>query len=132
MSFTITQIIELRTPQYKDDPRLNDLITLAKGQTGSEFGDCYNNAVALRVMHWLTKETLNNGSSGNSGTGQAGRILSEKEGKLAVTYSKSSNTGYEDLQSTQYGCELIELMNGCLFLPRNRFVPDGTPYVSPY
>ena len=130
MGLSINKIIELRTPQFTTDPRLSDLITLAKEITGSEFGDCYNQAVALRVMHWLTLESINGGDSTNSGSGSAGRITSEKEGKLALRRSKSNDTNYDDLSSTQYGTELIALIKGCILSARNRLIPNGITTTS--
>jgi len=132
MSLSIKKIIELRMPELvtTPDPRLNDFITLAKGMTGQEFGDCYNQAVALRVLHWLAKEKQSGGSSSGSGSGNAGRVLTEKEDKLMVTYQKSSSNEWEDLNSTIYGSELIELMRSCLMLPRTRMGVDGYPFKS--
>ena len=130
MSLSITRIIELRMPELiaTPDPRLADLITMSKGMTGSEFGDCYNQAVALRVLHWLAKEKQGGGNSSNSGSSAAGRVLTEKEGRLMVQYQKSSSEEWEDLNSTRFGSELIELMKSCLMLPRTRIGTNGYPF----
>lgn len=128
MSLSIKQIIELRGPEFASDTRIDDLITLAKTNTGTEFGDSYNQAVALRVLHWLSREKQGGGSSSNSGSASAGRILSEREGQLAVTYQQSNNSQHEDLTSTRFGSELVDLMKGCLFLPRTRI---GTNELTP-
>jgi len=126
MSQSVKTIIELRTPQYKDDPRLDGLITYATALTGAEFGECYNNAVALRVMHMMAKESIREGSTTDTGVGYAGRVLSKKEGKLAISFGQgggNTNNKHGDLNTTTYGQELIALMDGCLFLPRNRLSP---------
>jgi len=131
-SLSIQAIIELRMPELvtSPDPRLADFIKLSKGMTGQEFGDCYNQAVALRVLHWLEKEKQSGGTSSSSSV-HHGKVTSEKEGQLAITYQKGSSTTndkYGDLSTTQYGNELIELMKGCLLLPRTRIGTSGYPF----
>lgn len=117
---TPKEIIVLRTPQYSGESRLDDLITLAGEQTGTAFSNCRNLAIALLVLHWLTLETQNNGTSGS--------IISEKEGDLQRAYSTSFviSQKYPDLSQTSYGLELIRLRKSCLFNPRNRTVPIGS------
>ncbi|MCK4522316.1 MAG: hypothetical protein KAU20_07125, partial [Nanoarchaeota archaeon] len=54
---TAKQIIVLRAPAYETEPRLDDLIALAELELSQPvFGDKYNTAVALKVLHMLTKE----------------------------------------------------------------------------
>jgi len=133
MSFTPLQIITLRTPQFTSDPRLTDMITLATNQTGDEFGDCKNNAIALRVMHWLTKEAIHGGSSTNSGVQNSGQIISEKEGDLSRSYGKvEQSSKHGDLSTTAFGVELIGLMDSCLFLPRKRIDVINTTNQTSY
>jgi hypothetical protein len=125
MAFTAAQIISLRAPQYATDTRITDLITLAREQTGTEFGDQYELAVALRVMHWKAREEMRGGTATgtSSGTGEAGMVTSESEGQLSRSFGRTgTNQRYGDLATTVYGVELIDLMGSCLFLPRTRMM----------
>ena len=125
MPLTPLQLIIVRAPQYLGDIRLPDYITIAESMTGQEYGDCRSMAVALRVLHMLTKDSIAGGGSSNTGVQNGGQVTGEKEGDLSITYSKSSSKAsdkFGDLSTTGYGSELIELANGCLFLPRNRSV----------
>jgi len=123
MSLTAIEIIEIRVPEVITEipsERLDNLIELASEQTGLNYGSCRENAIALRVLHWITKSKLNGGNSDgtNSGNGSAGQITSMSEGGLSIAYSstsKSSNNN-DDLASTQYGVELMALADGCIFL----------------
>lgn len=127
MSQSVKQIIEIRAPQYLTHPRLDGLITYADGMTGSEFNVNYNKAVALRVMHMLAKEDIRNGNADNSGIAYSGRVLSKKEGALAISFGQGGgniNNKHGDLNTTSFGQELISLMDGCLLNPRNRFFPS--------
>lgn len=131
MALSITQIITLRAPQYSADTRLPDFIELAELQTSSGFGAKYNYAVALRVLHMLTLETIHGGliSASTSGSAVAGIITSEAEGDLSRSYGDTaavSGAGgagrYVNLSTTAYGTELIELINGTFFKPRTRMM----------
>jgi len=123
MSLTPTQIIQARAPQYIGDPRLNDYIAMATAQTGQEYGECRNMAIALRVLHMLTKDSIAGGNSSNTGVQNSGQVTGEKEGDLGRNYAKAGNSdSFGDLSTTGYGQELIELAKGCLFLPRNRLI----------
>lgn len=124
---SITEIITLRTPQFASNPRLAGLITLSESLTHKTlFKDQYNYAVALRVMHWLTKEQLDGGNlTTNSGSGNAGAISSESEGETSRSYAVSASSGtgsFEDLKTTVYGRELIQLLRGKSFGPRTRMM----------
>lgn len=122
---TPADYIGVRAPQFSSHPKLTEMVSLSDELTGLEFGTRRDYAIALRVMHWLTKEALHGGSSmgTNSGTGQAGVIVTEVEGDLSRSYSNSSrNTKYADLTTTAYGQELIELMDATLFGPRTRMI----------
>lgn len=131
---TALEIIAIRAPRYISDPikqRLVDMIELSECKTGAEFGKCFQEAVALRVLHWLTKQgisdsdDLENGVSGNESVGV---VTSVKEGDDSISYGGSATSGsspsskYGDLSTTSWGQELIELMRGCLFLPRTRLI----------
>lgn len=124
---TTEGIIEVRAPQYFTDPRLSDLITLATGRTGDEFGDCKELAIALLVMHWLAREELRGGDGGSStsGSGVAGAVTSESEGQLSRSYGVAADSQSKDgdLSTTAWGLELLQLRNDCLFLPRSRMFP---------
>jgi len=127
MSMSVLEIIGARAPQYLDNSRLNSLITLATGMTGSAFDDCQNLAIALRVMHWLALEGLRGGSVTSSGSGQAGSIQSETEGQLSRSWGNGGasylqGSRYADLSTTVYGQELQTLMDSCIITVTNRMI----------
>jgi hypothetical protein len=129
---SITQIIELRAPQFASVPRLAGLITLATSLTNvTLFKDMANYAIALRVMHWLTKEQIDGGNlTTTSGISTAGAITSESEGETSRSYATSSSSSssgsgsFDDLKTTGFGKELIQLMRGRSFAPRTRFAVE--------
>lgn len=130
---TASQIIAVRAPQFSGDPRLSDLINLAKLQTSSKLGDKYQLALALRVMHWLILEERGGGNPGSgggtsSGSSTPGNLKSEKEGDLSRNYELTSilQRKWGDLTSTQYGLELVSLIKGHFFLPRTRRYDPST------
>jgi len=129
MALTAIAIISLRTPQFASDSRLTDLIALAQSQTSATaFGAQTDMAVALRVMHWLTLEARNGGVADvTSGSGASGALSSESEGQLSRSYNVSAAAvkRYPDLASTQWGMDLIALMNGCILGPTNRMCFDA-------
>ena len=97
---TAKQIIVLRAPQYDGDARLDPLINLAKLEySQAVFGDNYQKALALKVLHQLTLDE-------SSGVG--GAVASVKEGDLAMGFKHGEiNT---DLDATAYGKELKALI----------------------
>lgn len=131
---TAKEIVILRRPQTPDDARLLDFIALSELQTSSNaFGDQYNYAVALRVLHWLTMEEIHGAGpdvagSGSSGTAIAGSILQEKEGDLSRQYGSSLVVAQRnpDLVSTQYGNELLQLMKANIIKARTSAVGNPT------
>lgn len=110
----ISTIIVLRYPSAEEGDRLNSLIELAEDQTDSTtFGTNYDLAVALRVLHWLSK--------GGPGGAAAGAVISEKEGDLARNYvDPGKNISLDDLDSSSWGQELKLLMKCHVFGPRTR------------
>lgn len=126
MSLSAEAIIALRSPQHASDARLSDLVELAKLSTSSCFGDKYNLAVALRVLHMLALEDLRGGTGTDTGAAFAGAVTSETEGQLSRSYGSSAGAmgvRFLSLQSTAYGLELIELINGFFFKPRTGRMP---------
>jgi len=128
---SITSIVAVLSPQYATDPRLDDLIILAKLNTSIVcFGDTtetkYKYAVALRVCHGLALEARDGGATdgSDSGGGASGALKSEKEGQLSKSYEQttSEDNGFGDLNATTYGQKLIELIKGNCVLPMNRLV----------
>jgi len=122
---TIANIIAVKAPQFASDTRLNDLIDLAKLQTSlTAFGDAYNLAVALRVCHGLAVEANNGGDGGasTSGSGQGGAIERETEGDLSRTRKVGKQLDAGNLANSAYGLELLELIDGCVILPRTSYV----------
>ena len=106
-------IVTLRAPELATDmDRVDDLIELSKsGLDSKALGSRYQEALALRVMHWLTME-------GRHGVG--GPVTSETEGSLSRSYGIS---GMHNLDSTSYGQELKDLIRSTVFAARNRMVP---------
>jgi hypothetical protein len=127
---SIIEIIEVRSPQFSTCTRLSNLIEVAKLLTGTNFGDNYNLAVALRVVHWLTKETMQGGTLDvDSGFGNSGSISEKHEGQLGISFSGGASNEklhfkYGDLVTTSYGLELINLMKSCCITIRNRMVDE--------
>lgn len=126
---SVIEIITLRAPQFAAIPRLAGLITLSTSLTSAAlFKDKYNYAIALRVMHWLTKEQIDGGNlTTSSGISTSGAVSSESEGETSRSYavSSSSETGsFEDLKTTGFGKELIQLIRGCTFGARTRTMVD--------
>ena len=128
MNLTTLQIISLRAPQWAADPRLSStpsLVDMAAAQTGTIFADQTSLAIALRVLHWFAIEAQKGGTPGNgqnSGLGITGRLTSETEGALSKSFGDggAKASRWADLQSTSYGCELIQLIRSCGVLPRTR------------
>ena len=113
-------IIALRAPQWSGDPRLSDLITLAGTQTGSRLFRVGKGqeALALRVLHWLALEAQMGGDPGigtNSGSNSAGVIASEREYELSRSYHNILDKCYSAaLSSTPFGMELQALAQGSI------------------
>lgn len=110
---TPQEIVEARAPEYEGEPRIADLLELAEEETGSAYGTLRNKAVALLVLHWLTKDKRG---------GASGPIQSESEGQLSRSYGSSSNVEGGDLSSTSYGAELLNLRRGSFMAARNRMM----------
>lgn len=129
---TSLQIIQLRAPQWAVDPRINDMIALAaQGLSLTIFGNRYNEAIALRVMHIFSKEAFNGGNPGTGTTGGDGRvagaIISEREGSISRSYANVGGSGSfslskQDLLTTSFGMELASLIAACTFCPMNRTI----------
>jgi hypothetical protein len=121
---SVKEIIALRAPQYSASSRLDGLITLSTQLTGGGYGDNLTLAIALRVMHVLTKEKMAGGTDINTGTQNAGTITSETEGQLSRSYAQSQLTTdkFGDLSSTTFGLELIDLAKSSFMGYRNRMI----------
>jgi hypothetical protein len=125
MSLSAKQIIAIRAPQHSADTRLDDFIELAEMQTSTCFGDRYELAVALRVLHLLTLEDMRGGSATDTGIAIAGTITSESEGQLSRSYGSTAQDAaqkYNSLSCTAYGLELVELIESTMFKPRTRIM----------
>jgi hypothetical protein len=125
---SIIEIIEIRTPQFIASTRLSKLIELASLLTSNEFGEFFNLAVALRVMHWLTKESMQGGNLDiHSGFGNSGSVSEKHEGQLGISFSGGASNEqlhlkYVDLVTTSFGLELIDLIKSNYITIRNRMV----------
>ena len=110
---TSAQIVVLRNAALSGDSRLSGMISLAQEQLCQDaFGDDYDYAVALLVLHWYAKESRG---------GNAGAVASETEGRLSRSFdaAQGGKSG-DDLSTTHWGQELQALCKGSFFLPRNR------------
>lgn len=97
-------IFDLIAPQFKDSPDKLGFISLAQSRTNACFyGNGADQAIALRAAHMMTLASRT--------SGDAGAILSKREGDLSVTYAVMAGTG-EDLDSTHYGRQLKGLRKG--------------------
>jgi hypothetical protein len=131
MPFTALQTIQLRAPQWANDPRIN-LFTeyAAQGLSAAVCGDRYGEALGLKILHMMAVEAANGGNPGtgtSGGSGGGGSIASETEGDLSRSYASGSSSGgkllnIDDLASTQYGQELLKLLRSCVVLPRTRMM----------
>jgi|GEM_PF-1382405 hypothetical protein len=123
-----TSIIAVRAPQWAGDPRLPTLIAYATEKTGSRLFACGGNvaqeAIALRVLHWLALENQMGGNPGigtTSGVNSAGVITGEHEGDLSRSYANVMEKCYSAaLSMTPYGVELQALVQGNVFAPMTR------------
>jgi hypothetical protein len=131
---TAQQIIAVKSPNFAADPRLSDFVVLAADFVSqSAYGTKYQHALALVVLHWLTLDALQGGSSSSSGSGIGGGIKSEKEGDLARTFgspSSSANTDDGYWMSTVFGQELVSLRSRCVFTPHHRVSLGGVSRVG--
>lgn len=118
-------IITLRAPQYSTDLRLSKFIELATMLTSDGFGTLKDMAIALRVLHMLTMESLRGGTSSNTGVAVGGIITSESEGQLSKSMAQNqlAMSRNSDLSATAYGLELMELVEMTFFKPRTRMMP---------
>lgn len=112
MAQTITEIVVLRNPSITEDARLTSMIELAETRLSTDaFGDNYNEAVALLVLHMYEV-------SDRSGSG--GPITSEKEGQLSRSFGAAASSGA--LGDTAWGRELERLTKSLHFFPRTRMM----------
>lgn len=107
MALTIKDIIELRSPEFFENPNIDKYIELAEQRVNQDvFGDHYENAVALTVMHMMALTERSDGS-----VSAGGSITSMKEGKLSLSFGSMSNSsGSNDLSQTSWGQELQDLI----------------------
>jgi len=129
MALTTKQIIASKSPSFASDTRLDDFIELAAHTVSSTaFGDKYNYALALVVLHMLTLDGMSGGGSTASGSGVAGGIKSEKEGDLSRSYGNTlqgingATLSDSYFAQTQFGSEYLYLKRTCFMLPRTRIV----------
>ena len=113
MAQTITQIVTLRSAVVGAKSDLADMIELAETRlTTDTFGDNYNEAVALLVLHMYAVN--DRGSSG-------GPVTSEKEGQLSRSFGAAASSGA--LGDTSWGRELERLTKSLKLFPRTRMMP---------
>ncbi len=116
---TILETLLLIAPEFIliDPERLESFIELAECQVSETvFGCSYKLAVAYLAAHMLALSERNT----NSGTnGQAGNVISKKEGDLALGYSlpSSLSSSEGELETTSYGIEYLRLRNLYVITP---------------
>lgn len=112
MAQTITEIVVLRKPALEADSRLTGMIEMAERQISADtFGDDYNDAVALLVLHNYEVGVRD---------GSGGSITSEKEGQLSRNFGATATSGA--LGDTSWGRELERLTRSITFNPRTRMM----------
>ncbi len=112
MAQTITEIVVLLDPTKSGDSRLTAMIELAELNLSEDvFGDHYNQAVALLVLHLYEM---------SSRTGSGGAITSEKEGQLSRSFAAVASA--IAWGSTSWGQELIHLTQSLNVFPRTRMM----------
>lgn len=120
---SVKTLILARQPNTVDDSRLDTKISIAQSLIDSGvFGDKYDYAVALQVLHWNAIDSRAGGS--NTG-GIAGSIQSLKEGDLSIGFGNTgsaSSVDGNDLNQTAFGRELLALKQACIMTVRNRCV----------
>ncbi len=104
---SVLQILQVIAPDLYTDANRDFYITEAECLTNAcFFGTKYNRAVALRAAHmWKLDETRQAG-------GDAGQVVSKKEGDLSISYSQSNTKNGDDLSLTYYGMQLQSLIKG--------------------
>lgn len=119
MALTIAQIIEVRSAVVFAKSDIDTMIEYAEEQLDEAcWGDKYNNAVALLVLHLY--EVNDRGGSG-------GPITSEKEGQLSRSFGATASAA--SWGDTSWGRELQTLSRSINFGPRNRMM-TGCPDLS--
>jgi len=123
MSLTTAQYIDIRDPDTYASlvaaSRLDNLIEVAAEQlSATVYGDRYELAVALLVLHW---EAMRNRG------GVGGAVLSERQGQVARQYSGGSGSFgslKNDLEATAWGQELasLRMKTPAGFSPMNRMI----------
>ena len=112
MAQTITEIVVLLDATKTGDSRLTGMIELAElNLAEGTYGDHYNNAVALLVLHLYEM---------SSRTGSGGAITSEKEGQLSRSFAAAASS--IAWAATSWGQELIQLTKSIVVFPRTRMM----------
>lgn len=125
---TAKQIIELKSPSLVGDSRIDDMVDLAKLTVSeSVFGNKYQYALALVVLHQITLDSQSGGTSTSSGSGVSGGLTSEWEGDLKKDFgnigaSAVKNLGEAFYMTTTFGQEYINLKRSCIITVRSRCV----------
>ena len=117
-AFTAEQIIAMRSSAYATDERVPGLVVLAEEKTNVyAYGDQTAEAVALLVLHWLTRS-----DQSSAGVSAPGALSMEREGSLQRQYlvDFSLTKSQPDLTQTGWGMELLGLRKTCIFSPRTR------------
>ena len=113
MALTVTQIVTLRSAVVGAKADLASMIELAETRLSEDtFGDSYNEAVALLVLHMYAV---------NDRGGAGGALASETEGQLSRSFAAAASPSA--WTSTSWGQELIELTKGLHLFPRTRMMP---------
>lgn len=115
MSLTISQIFDIKAPQFATDAQKNDYIELAELHYDQNcYNEKYNLVVALRAAHDMTIRDL----QGGAGSGSSGDVTSKREGDQAISFSSTiSNMDSNSdtyLGLTRYGLEILSIKRGTI------------------
>lgn len=111
-------------PEFDDIPQetIDLYIELATCQTSDTcFGCAYDLAVALRAAHMMVQAVIQGSEGGGS-------VTSKTEGELTLKYHSGviNSKGYTNLETTNYGRQLQDLINGQIIKPRVSGVYNGS------
>ena len=123
MALAIADVIEARDATKTTTPRRTTLIALAEQKLDATFyGDSYNEAVALLVLHMYAKDAR---TGAGGGPAPGGALTAEAEGRASRSYGAATagtTASMSEWSSTMWGLELIELTQSIQMRPLNRMM----------
>jgi len=111
---TAREIFDTYTEFQTYSDEVKDLyISLATCQTSTTmFGCAYQLAIALRAAHMMVQVVVQGSEAG-------GTVTSKTEGDLTIKYMQGviNSKGFTNLETTNYGRQLQDLINGSAIIP---------------